>query len=109
LWHQGNGMDGCVFCEIVAGKVPASVVWRGDGCSAFMDIQPINAGHVLVVPDGHATRLADLPQNAGAGMFLIAQRIAAALYESGLVARVSTCFWPTGRRRARKSSTFTCT
>jgi histidine triad (HIT) family protein len=77
-------MDGCVFCEIVAGGVPASVVWREDGCTAFMDIQPINAGHVLVVPDDHAARLADLPADAGARMFRIAQRIAAALYESGL-------------------------
>ena len=49
-----------------------------------MDIQPINAGHVLVVPDEHATRLADLPADTGATMFRIAQRIAAALYGSGL-------------------------
>jgi histidine triad (HIT) family protein len=49
-----------------------------------MDIQPINAGHVLVVPDEHATRLADLPVDTGARMFRIAQRMAAALYESGL-------------------------
>ena len=84
LWHHNSGMDGCVFCEIVAGGVPASVVWREDGCTAFMDIQPINAGHVLVVPDDHAARLADLPADAGARMFRIAQRIADALYESGL-------------------------
>jgi len=84
LWHHNSGMDGCVFCEIVAGGVPASVVWREDGCTAFMDIQPINAGHVLVVPDDHAARLADLPADADARMYPIAQRIAAALYESGL-------------------------
>jgi diadenosine tetraphosphate (Ap4A) HIT family hydrolase len=49
-----------------------------------MDIRPINAGHVLVVPDGHAFRLADLPEGTGARMFRTAQNIAAALYESGL-------------------------
>jgi histidine triad (HIT) family protein len=64
--------------------MPASVVRRGDGCTAFMDIQPINAGHVLVVPDEHAARLADLPADKGARMFRIAQRISAAIYESGL-------------------------
>jgi histidine triad (HIT) family protein len=84
LWHHNRGMDGCVFCEIIAGGVPASVVWREDGCTAFMDIQPINAGHVLVVPDDHAARLAHLRADAGARMFRIAQKIAAALYESGL-------------------------
>jgi histidine triad (HIT) family protein len=49
-----------------------------------MDIQPVNAGHVLVVPDEHATHLADLPEDTGAGMFRVAQRMAAALYQSGL-------------------------
>jgi histidine triad (HIT) family protein len=84
LWHHNGGMDGCVFCEIVAGGLPASVVWRENECTSFMDIQPINAGHVLVVPDEHATHLADLPEETGAKMFRIAQRVAAALYESGL-------------------------
>jgi histidine triad (HIT) family protein len=84
LWHHGGGIDGCVFCGIIAGRSPASAVWRGDECTAFMDIQPINAGHVLVAPDEHATRLADLPEITGARMLRIAQRIAAALYESGL-------------------------
>ena len=77
-------MDGCVFCGIVEGGLPASEVWRGDGCTAFMDIQPINAGYVLVVPDDHATYLADLPEGSGAGMFRVAQQMAAALYQSGL-------------------------
>ena len=49
-----------------------------------MDIQPINAGHVLVVPDEHAARLAGLPADTGARMFRIAQRMVSALYESGL-------------------------
>ena len=84
LCHHSNGMDDCVFCGIVAGRLPASVVWRGEGCTAFMDIQPINAGHVLVVPDEHATGLADLPENTGARIFRIAQRMATALYGSGL-------------------------
>jgi histidine triad (HIT) family protein len=77
-------MEDCVFCGIVSGRLSASVVWRGDGCTAFMDIQPINAGHVLVVPDEHATRLAGLPEDTGVRMFRIAQRVAAALYGSGL-------------------------
>ena len=84
LCHYSNGMDDCVFCRIVAGRLPASVVWRGDGCTAFVDIQPINTGHVLVMPDEHATGLPDLPENTGARIFRIAQRTATALYGSGL-------------------------
>ena len=77
-------MDDCVFCGILAGRLPASVVMRDAGCTAFMDIQPINAGHVLVVPDEHAASLADLPEDAGTGLFRTARKIAAALYGSGL-------------------------
>ena len=57
---------------------------RDAGCTAFMDIHPVNAGHVLIVPDDHATSLADLPGDAGAQLFRTAQKIAAALYYSGL-------------------------
>jgi histidine triad (HIT) family protein len=60
------------------------MVFRNEGCAAFTDIQPINAGHVPVVPDDHVARLADLPEETGAGMFRTAQKVAAALYESGL-------------------------
>ena len=77
-------VDGCAFCEILAGRSPTSVVFRDGRCTAFMDIQPINAGHVLVVPEDHAAYLADLPEDTGAHMFRIAQKVAAALYESGL-------------------------
>jgi histidine triad (HIT) family protein len=77
-------VDGCVFCEILAGRLPASVVLRDGICTAFMDIQPINAGHVLVVPEDHVSCLADLPESMGAHMFRTARKIAAALYESGL-------------------------
>ena len=52
-------MDGCAFCEILAGRLPGSVVFRDEHCTAFMDIRPINPGHVLVVPNDHAAFLAD--------------------------------------------------
>jgi histidine triad (HIT) family protein len=77
-------MDGCIFCEILAGRLPASVVFRDRLCMAFMDIQPVNAGHVLVVPEDHVASLADLPEDTGAHVFRAAKRVAAALYESGL-------------------------
>jgi histidine triad (HIT) family protein len=77
-------METCVFCEILAGTLPASFVFRDGICTAFMDIQPINRGHVLVVPNEHAAYLSELPEDTGAHMFRIAQRVTSALYESGL-------------------------
>ncbi|HEX8236713.1 MAG TPA: HIT family protein [Abditibacteriaceae bacterium] len=77
-------MSDCIFCNIVLGKSPASVVYRDEHCTAFMDIQPVNAGHVLIVPNRHATYLADLDAETGAQMFRVAQQIAAALRNSGI-------------------------
>lgn len=47
-------MSECIFCRILDGQLPASFVYRDDRCAAFMDIQPVNLGHLLVVPVRHA-------------------------------------------------------
>ena len=52
---------------------------RDDLCSAFMDIQPVTPGHLLVVPNRHAADLSELDEEEGAQMFRIGQRLAAAL------------------------------
>jgi histidine triad (HIT) family protein len=74
----------CTFCEIVAGQLPASLVWRDRLVLAFLDIHPRNPGHTLVVPAIHYPSLADLPEATGARMFAVAQRIAGALRQSSV-------------------------
>src|SRR5262245_52854878 len=77
--------EDCVFCKIIAGSASSSVVYRDTGVIAFMDIEPVNPGHVLVVPLRHAPHLADLDPSVGGRMFEIAQRIAAALKRSAAI------------------------
>jgi histidine triad (HIT) family protein len=77
-------MNDCTFCKLLSGELEASVVYRDDTCSAFMDIQPVNPGHMLVVPNRHAAYLADLKAEEGAQMFRVAQRLASALRASGV-------------------------
>ena len=77
-------LSSCEFCEIVAGRAPASVVHRDDQCIAFMDIAPVTAGHLLVVPIEHATHLADLDREVGRTLFGLAQTLAAAIRRSDL-------------------------
>ena len=77
-------MSDCIFCGILSGLVPASIVHRDGVCTAFLDIQPVNPGHALIVPNRHAAYLADLDEDTGAHMFRIAQRLAAALRRSGV-------------------------
>jgi len=51
----------CLFCRIVANEIPASKVYEDDEILAFLDIHPVNFGHLLIVPKPHFARLAELP------------------------------------------------
>ena len=77
-------MSDCVFCRLLAGELPATFLFRDEQCAAFMDIQPVNPGHVLVIPVRHAPYLADLDPLAAGRMMQEAQRIAAAIRNSGV-------------------------
>jgi histidine triad (HIT) family protein len=77
-------MGNCTFCDILAGKLPASTVYQDEICSVFMDIRPVNSGHVLVIPKQHAASLAEMDENTGGHLFAIGQRVAAALRRSGI-------------------------
>jgi histidine triad (HIT) family protein len=74
----------CIFCKILAGEAEGSFVYRDEVCAAFMDIQPVNPGHLVVIPNRHAAYLADLKEAEGAQIFRVAQRLAAALRHSGM-------------------------
>ena len=77
-------MSDCVFCDIVAGRAPASIVFRDQRCCAFMDIQPVNPGHILIVPIKHVVSINDLDEQTGGHLFTVAQRISRALRHSGV-------------------------
>ena len=83
----GSGRSGaadCVFCTIVAGSAPASIVYDDADLLAFLTIGPVTPGHLLVIPKRHAPTLADLDEATGARMFAVAMRLARALRASGL-------------------------
>jgi histidine triad (HIT) family protein len=74
----------CVFCRIVSGELPGTFVFRDGRCAAFMDVKPVNPGHLLVVPLNHASHLADLDGAAAAHLMEVGHRLAGALRGSGL-------------------------
>jgi histidine triad (HIT) family protein len=76
----------CVFCEILAGRLPASFVYQDDAVAAFLDIQPFTRGHLLVVPRAHADRLETLDPALGARVFTVARELAVRLRGSGFCA-----------------------
>jgi|GraSoiStandDraft_30_1057271.scaffolds.fasta_scaffold336187_2 histidine triad (HIT) family protein len=81
--RKAGGVD-CVFCRIVAGAADASVVYEDDRLLAFCDVNPVNPGHLLIIPKIHRVGLVDLDESDGIRMFVVAQRLAAAVQRSGL-------------------------
>lgn len=77
-------MTSCIFCQIVGGNAPSSKVFEDELCLAFMDIQPVNPGHILVIPKAHFKDLADLPADIGAHLFRVAQHIVLSLPKTDL-------------------------
>lgn len=69
----------CLFCEIAGGKRPAQVVYEDDVCIAFLDIDPIQEGHVLLIPKMHCLDADDMPENIFVHLMRISQRLVGAL------------------------------
>ncbi len=71
--------DDCIFCSIVAKKIPAAVVYEDTAVLAFLDIKPANKGHVLVIPKRHHASLDALPDDVLGKLFLAVKRVAKAV------------------------------
>jgi histidine triad (HIT) family protein len=74
----------CVFCDIIRGAEPASVVYKDERLVAFMDIQPVNYGHLLVVPRAHARHLLDIEPETISHLFRTGAVLSGALRRSGI-------------------------
>ena len=60
-------MSDCIFCKILAREIPSATVYESDNVAAFLDISPMEKGHVLVVPKRHWASLADVPAPLSGG------------------------------------------
>ena len=80
-------MSECIFCKIVAKKIPAEIVYEDNNFLAFLDINPRSPGHCQVIPKQHFRWVWDLPAgrqacpNAGE-YFVVAQKVAHAIQKS---------------------------
>ena len=65
----------CPFCDLIHGAGEVSVCYEDADAIAFMDIQPVNAGHVLVVPRQHFESLLDIPNELAMHLFQVAMQL----------------------------------
>lgn len=66
----------CIFCSVVAGKVPAKKVYEDESVLAFLDINPRNPGHTLVVPKKHFETIFDMPDSEAVDLFKVVKQLA---------------------------------
>ena len=72
----------CVFCRIRDGQIPSTRVYEDDRTIAFMDINPLNEGHTLVIPRVHAATLFDADEADLQATIATARRVARAIREA---------------------------
>lgn len=72
-------MENCIFCKIIAGEIPSAKVYEDELVYAFLDISPINKGHVLVIPKEHHESVAAVDEATAGRMMKIGSRIGIAL------------------------------
>jgi len=69
----------CLFCKIIAGEIPCFKLFENDDTLAFMDINPANEGHALVIPKEHARDVYAVSDTAITATVKTAKKIAAAI------------------------------
>ena len=72
-------MAECLFCRIVFGELPATIVYEDDDSVAFLDHRPLFSGHTLLVPREHVETLGELPAKNVGPYFEAAQLLSRAV------------------------------
>ncbi len=69
----------CIFCKIVAGTIPCFKLHEDAATLAFLDINPVNTGHALVIPKAHAPNLDESADGDLAAVMAVVRRLATAI------------------------------
>ena len=69
----------CIFCKIIAGEIPCFKIYEDDDTLAFMDINPANEGHALVIPKEHSADMHAVSDTALSSTVATVKKVAAAI------------------------------
>lgn len=69
-----KNMD-CIFCKIIEGNIPSNKVWENANFFVFLDIKPLQKGHLLLIPKKHVEEVFDLPHDLYTELFTLAKKI----------------------------------
>lgn len=71
----------CLFCKIIQGEIPAAKIYEDDNVLAFLDINPVNPGHTLIVPKIHSDGLLDADDQVLGQMIVVTKKVAEAILQ----------------------------
>jgi histidine triad (HIT) family protein len=69
-------MDDCIFCKIIAGKIPCHKIYEDENFISFLDINPVAEGHVLVATKRHFRTLLDVDPRIAGEYLKVVQKVA---------------------------------
>ena len=72
-------MTDCLFCKIISGEIPSTKVYEDEQCYAFLDINPVNIGHTLLVPKTHSENLYTVADEDIAHMAVVLKKLSIAI------------------------------
>ena len=72
----------CIFCKIVTGEIPSEKVYEDDRVLAFLDINPLNDGHLLVIPKAHAATIFEISEADLLAVMSATHKLAAAVQKA---------------------------
>lgn len=75
-------MNDCVFCKIIKGEIPTTKIYEDDNILAFLDINPVNHGHTLVIPKKHYEKMETTPDEVVANVFIDAKKLMKVIKEA---------------------------
>jgi histidine triad (HIT) family protein len=75
-------MQNCLFCKIIKGEIPCTKIYEDEKFLAFLDINPVNHGHTLIVPKEHFDNTASTPDEILSELIIQGKKIGQALMES---------------------------
>jgi histidine triad (HIT) family protein len=75
-------MPDCIFCKIIRGELPSFKIYEDDKTFAFLDINPVNPGHVLVVPKKHSLDIFEIEESGWDAVMRVVRHISHALEAS---------------------------
>ena len=75
-------MDDCIFCKIVRGEIPCVKIYEDENTLAFMDIAPLNQGHVLIIPKSHYETILDIEPDVFGWLGKVVARVSKAVQKT---------------------------